>query len=89
MGRIAVGAALWRNADTVLGSADAWLIIDDTAMPKKGKAWFGIAPQYALSLGRNVNCQTPVPTTLGCRHSKAPESVRHCHDRNSSCNIPK
>lgn len=57
-------AALWRHADALLGGADAWLIIDDTAMPKKGKASVGVAPQYASTLGKNANCQTLVSTTL-------------------------
>lgn len=57
-------AALWHHADALLGGADAWLIIDDTAMPKKGKASVGVAPQYASTLGKNANCQTLVSTTL-------------------------
>lgn len=59
-----VEAALWRHADSLLGGADGWLIIDDTAMPKKGKASVGVAPQYASTLGKNANCQTLVSTTL-------------------------
>ena len=43
---------------------DAWLIIDDTALPKKGKASVGVAPQYATVLGKNANCQTLVSVTL-------------------------
>jgi SRSO17 transposase len=30
-----------------VGGRDAWLIIDDTALPKKGRASVGVAPQYA------------------------------------------
>ena len=41
-----------------------WLIIDDTALPKKGKASVGVAPQYATVLGKNANCQTLVSVTL-------------------------
>ncbi|MBX4389231.1 transposase, partial [Mycobacterium tuberculosis] len=31
-------ATLWSQADELVGGDDAWLIIDDTALPKKGKA---------------------------------------------------
>ena len=46
------------------GGDGAWLIIDDTALPKKGKASVGVAPQYATALGKNANCQTLVSVTL-------------------------
>lgn len=57
-------ATLWRQADTLVGGDKAWLIIDDTALPKKGKASVGVAPQYATVLGKNANCQTLVSVTL-------------------------
>jgi len=56
--------ALWRYADDLLGGSNAWLIIDDTALPKKGKSSVGVAPQYAPALGKNANCQTLVSATL-------------------------
>ena len=31
-------AALLAEADAQIGGADAWLIVDDTALPKKGKS---------------------------------------------------
>src|SRR3546814_5204357 len=43
-----------------VGGDKAWLIIDDTALPKKGTASVGGAPQYASALGKNANCQTLV-----------------------------
>jgi SRSO17 transposase len=55
--------ALWRQADTLLGGSKAWLIVDDTTLPKKGKASVGVAPQYATVLGKNANCQTLVSAT--------------------------
>lgn len=57
-------ATLWRQADALVGGHKAWLIIDDTALPKKGKASVGVAPQYATVLGKNANCQTLVSVTL-------------------------
>uniref|UniRef100_UPI0035B262B4 IS701 family transposase n=1 Tax=Novosphingobium sp. TaxID=1874826 RepID=UPI0035B262B4 len=69
-----IGGALWdsapleeelcRQADALVGGSDAWLIIDDTALPKKGRASVGVAPQYASALGKNANCQTLVSVTL-------------------------
>jgi SRSO17 transposase len=40
------------------------LVIDDTALPKKGQHSVGVAPQYASVLGKNANCQTLVSLTL-------------------------
>ena len=57
-------ATLWSQADELVGGDGAWLIIDDTALPKKGKASVGVAPQYAMALGKNANCQTLVSVTL-------------------------
>ena len=39
--------ALLAEADRLVGGADAWLIVDDTALPKKGEHSVGVAPQYA------------------------------------------
>lgn len=52
------------QADTLVGGAGAVLIIDDTALPKKGKHSVGVAPQYASTLGKTANCQTLVSLTL-------------------------
>ena len=57
-------ATLWEQADALVGGDKAWLIIDDTALPKKGNASVGVAPQYASALGKNANCQTLVSVTL-------------------------
>ena len=56
--------ALLAEADRQVGHEDAWLIIDDTALPKKGRHSVGVAPQYASALGKNANCQTLVSLTL-------------------------
>lgn len=57
-------ATLWQQADDLIDGENAWLIIDDTALPKKGNASVGVAPQYASALGKNANCQTLVSVTL-------------------------
>lgn len=56
--------ALLTEADRMVGGAEAWLIIDDTALPKKGERSVGVASQYASALGKNANCQTLVSLTL-------------------------
>ncbi len=55
---------LARKADEVLGGDDAVLVVDDTALPKKGNASVGVAPQHASALGKQANCQTLVSLTL-------------------------
>lgn len=55
---------LLKEADRMVGGQAAFLIIDDTALPKKGKHSVGVAPQYATTLGKNANCQTLVSITL-------------------------
>ena len=52
------------QADRLVGGSDAMLVIDDTAMPKKGDHSVGVAPQYASTLGKTANCQTLVSLTL-------------------------
>src|SRR3974390_6538 len=52
------------QADRLVGGSDAVLVIDDTAVPKKGTHSVGVAPQYASALGKTANCQTLVSLTL-------------------------
>ena len=52
------------QANRLVGGPDAVLVIDDTALPKKGSHSVGVAPQYASALGKNANCQTLVSLTL-------------------------
>ena len=52
------------QADRLVGGSDAVLVIDDTAIPKKGQYSVGVAPQYASALGKTANCQTLVSLTL-------------------------
>ena len=53
-----------RQADALLGSEDAMLVVDDTTLPKKGSASVGVAPQHASALGKQANCQTQVSLAL-------------------------
>ncbi len=57
-------AELHVQADRLVGGSDAVLVIDDTAMPKKGQHSVGVAAQYASALGKTANCQTLVSLTL-------------------------
>jgi SRSO17 transposase len=50
------------QADRLVGGRDAVLVIDDTAIPKKGTHSVGVAAQYAS--GKTANCQTLVSLTL-------------------------
>ena len=52
------------HADRLVGGARAALVVDDTALPKKGSHSAGVAPQYASALGKTANCQTLVSLTL-------------------------
>ena len=55
------------KADKLVGGADAFLVIDDTGLPKKGTHSVGVAPQYASALGKTANCQALVSLTLARR----------------------
>src|SRR6266550_1945569 len=61
---VPVEAELLVQADRLVGGSDAVLVIDDTALPKKGTHSVGVAPQYASALGKTANCQTLVSLTL-------------------------
>ena len=52
------------QADKLVGGGNAVLVIDDTAVPKKGQHSVGVAPQYASALGKTANGQTLVSLTL-------------------------
>jgi hypothetical protein len=52
------------QAFRLVGGSDAVLVIDDTAIAKKGTHSVGVAAQYASALGKTANCQTLVSLTL-------------------------
>lgn len=58
---------LLAEANRLVGDAQGFLVIDDTALPKKGRASVGVAPQYASSQGKTSNCQSLVSVTLASR----------------------
>lgn len=55
------------QADRLVGGADSYLVVDDTALPKKGDHSVGVAAQYASALGKTANCQSLVSLTLASR----------------------
>src|SRR6201986_4102468 len=59
-----LAAELLIQADRLVGGDDAVLVIDDTALPKKGTHSVGVAAQYASALGKTANFQTLVSLTL-------------------------
>ena len=68
--------ALMEQADRLVGGREAFLIVDDTALPKKGTRSVGVAPQYASVLGKNANCQTLVSLTLARGEVSVPFTLR-------------
>ncbi|WP_426960169.1 IS701 family transposase [Muricoccus radiodurans] len=69
-------AALLREADRLVGGRGAFLIVDDTALPKKGMCSVGVAPQFASALGKTANCQTLVSLTLARGEVPVPIALR-------------
>jgi SRSO17 transposase len=73
-------APLWRvlaeQADRLVGGPGAALVIDDTALPKKGTLSVGVARQYCGQLGKQANCQALVSLTLAGREVLVPVGLR-------------
>jgi SRSO17 transposase len=67
---------LAQQADRLVGGADAYLVIDDTALPKKGTLSVGVARQYCGQLGKRANCQALVSLTLAQGEVPVPVSLR-------------
>src|ERR671926_173921 len=67
---------LARKADQLVGGADAVLVIDDTALPKKGMLSVGVARQYCGQLGKQANCQALVSLTLAGKEVPVPVGLR-------------
>src|SRR3712207_1883639 len=56
--------ALAGKADRMVGGAEAVLVVDDTALPKKGELSVGVARQYCEQLSKRASCQALVSLTL-------------------------
>jgi len=69
-------AELRAKADGLVGGPEAVLVIDDTALPKKGTHSVGVAHQYAGVLGKNANCQVLVSLTLARGEVPVPIALR-------------
>jgi len=90
-------AALLKQADSLVGDETGFLVIDDTALPKKGRHSVGVAPQYASSLGKTANCQSLVSVTLASREVPVmvslrlflPESWTEDPERMARAHVPK
>jgi SRSO17 transposase len=67
---------LQQQVDALLGGASAHLIVDDTALPKKGEHSVGVAHQYCGALGKQANCQVLVSLTLARNEIPAPIALR-------------
>jgi SRSO17 transposase len=67
---------LLAQANHLVGGLGSYLVVDDTALPKKGRHSVGVAPQYASALGKNANCQTLVSLTLARGEVPVPIGVR-------------
>jgi SRSO17 transposase len=71
---------LWRvlaaQADRLVGGPEAALVIDDTALPKKGTLSVGVERQYCGQLGKKASCQVLVSLTLAGREVPVPVGLR-------------
>lgn len=64
------------KADALVGGDDAFVIVDDTALPKKGTESVGVAHQYCGALGKQANCQSLVSITLARGDVPVPIALR-------------
>lgn len=67
---------LLEKADALVGGHDAHLIVDDTALVKKGSHSVGVAHQYCGQLGKGANCQALVSVTLAREEMPVPVALR-------------
>jgi SRSO17 transposase len=80
----------------LVDGTDAFLVINDTAMPKKDRHSAGVAPQFVSSLGKNANRQTLVSVTMASREVSVmvglrlflPESWTSDPDRVAKSKVP-
>ncbi len=68
--------ALAREADRLVGGPEAVLVVDDTALPKKGTLSAGVERQYCGQLGKKASCQALVSLTLARGEVPVPVGLR-------------
>src|SRR5215218_1425145 len=70
----------WRvlaeRADRRVGGPQAALVVDDTALPKKGALSVGVARKYCGQLGKKASCQALVSLTLAGQETPIPVALR-------------
>jgi SRSO17 transposase len=71
-----VERVLAQHAQQLVGGHGAFLIVDDTTLPKQGHCSVGVAHQYSGKLGKNTNCQCLVSLTLARREVPVPIALR-------------
>jgi SRSO17 transposase len=71
-----LGTVLAQEADRLVGGPGASLVIDDTALPKKGTLPVGVARQYCGQLGKQANCQSLVSLCLAQDEVPVPVGLR-------------
>lgn len=89
--------ALVSKANDLVGGPDALLIVDDTALVKKGRMSAGVAPQYCGELGKKANCQALVSLTLAREAVPVavglqlflPKTWAEDPERRAKCGVPK
>jgi SRSO17 transposase len=64
------------KAGALVGGRGAHLIVDDTALVKKGTHSVGVAHQYCGQLGKNANCQALVSLTMARDEMPVPVALR-------------
>jgi SRSO17 transposase len=67
---------LAQEADRLVGGPGGYLVIDDTALPKKGTLSVGVARQYCGQLGKQANCQSLVSLCLAQGEVPVPVGLR-------------
>jgi SRSO17 transposase len=69
-------AELLAQANRLVGGPEAVLVIDDTALPKKGTHSVGVGRQDAGAVGKKANCQVLVSLTLAKDEVPIPVALR-------------
>jgi SRSO17 transposase len=72
----AIEEVLWDRVDAMGGGEGLFLIIDDTALPKKGSDSVGVSHQYCGALGKQANCQSLVSLTLAKSDVPVPVALK-------------